>query len=44
MFDAYQEKINTSKKKKKKQLTVVKYKPDKGLFESNVDIEIEGNV
>lgn len=43
MFDAYQEKINTLKKKKK-QLTVVKYKPDKGLFESNVDIEIEGNV
>ena len=42
MFEAYQEKINTFKKKKKSSL--VKYKPDKGLIESNVDIEVEGNV
>lgn len=43
MFEAYQEKINTLKKKKR-QFTVVKYKPDKGLIESNVDLEVEGNV
>lgn len=44
MYEPYQEKINTFKKKKKKRSSLVKYKPDKGLIESNVDIEVKGNV
>lgn len=43
MYEPYQEKINTFKKKKKRS-SLVKYKPDKGLIESNVDIEVKGNV
>ena len=43
MYEAYQEKINTFKKKKKRS-SLVKYKPDKGLIESNMDIEVKGNV
>ena len=31
-------------KKKKKRSSLVKYKPDKGLIESNMDIEVKGNV